>query len=434
MKLPVNYRTSQQLLKAAEFLLAGQESQLKATREQGQKLRLVNHFDDNQEAFYLAQTLKQLHMEGTPWDQMAILFRTKGQIPIMETIFEKQQIPTRVVRKNSLRDTPVLLWLHKLLSAAVHPNNLDCILHTFCCTQWGCLKQGKPLLKSFAKFSDSKSFSSQLEAFVGFMTSKYHKHSDYIQLGNSMLSLSKRLMSCSEERPPQFHQWLQLDLFLKPTSASYKKNSELVEEALEEITSFAMNNHFGTPIQMIQAALSQITLEGHFHINGGITPTSSGVPLLTIHAAKGLEFEHVFLSGANSGLIPLASQNRGADHLQEEKRLLFVALTRAKSHMEISWHTQPNGWRAQPSPSYFLNAIPDTLIDRIHNSSPSKEDDTSTMEISELSTTWKKGQRVKHIKYGKGVVLMATTQEIVCEFGKFGKKSFAPSWAPITLV
>nr|WP_255447793.1 3'-5' exonuclease [Ancylomarina sp. 16SWW S1-10-2] len=174
--------------------------------------------------------------------------------------------------------------------------------------------------------------------------------------------------------------------------------------------------------------MGQVSLEGHFQINTGLKKIEDGVRLLTIHAAKGLEFDYVFLSGANSGLIPLNRKKGGPKHLREEKRLLFVALTRAKNNMEISWHSQSTAWNAEEGPSYFLNAIPSALIERIEATKPEIITTPDAPQESNDSP-WKKDMKISHPKYGEGIVISSTAKEITCDFGKFGEKSFAPQWA-----
>jgi len=430
MRLPLNYRTSGQLLSAAACLLSEDHNDLQATRSLGNKLRLVNHFDDNQEAFYYAKQFRALHKKGTDWEQIAILFRTRQQIPLFESIFQKENIPFEVISKNSLKDKPVLFWLKKLLLAGLQPNDLDSILSVFTSADFGCLKNGKALLNAFTKFNNGKTFNSTIEAFTAFLQFKYPKEKVHFNLANSLIPFRNYLLSTSKAIDP--YSYFNFDQLLKPTSVHYKENAAEVKRALKELDLYIQDQSFGNYVEAYQTAMGQISLEGHFQINTGLTKTKDGIRLLTIHAAKGLEFDHVYLSGANSGLIPLNRKKGGPKHLQEEKRLLFVALTRAKNHMEISWHSQNTAWNAEEGPSYFLNAIPSTLIERIEATKPKiiKPD-----EVQESNNSpWKKNMKISHPKYGKGIILSSTDKEIRCDFGKFGEKSFAPQWATLKVL
>ena len=434
MRLPLNYRTSGQLLNAASYLLQEDENALQATRSEGKKLIIRNHFDDHQEAFYYVQKFKELHKLGTQWEEIAILFRTRQQIAIFESIFQIEGIPCEVVSKSKLKEKTALFWLQKLLLAGLHPNDLDSILQVFTSNEFGCLKAGKRLLSAFNSFIEGKEFESKLEAFSDFLSVKHKKHNQHIELSKKLLGLTNYLYSKKENQ--DLYNYLSLDIFLKPTSINYQESVSDIKKALEELNLYALKNYYGDWLEIYQAAMSQVNLEGHFQINNGIQKVNKGVRLLSIHAAKGLEFDYVFLSGANSGIIPLERKKAGHDHLKEEKRLLFVALTRARNHMEISWHTQSNAWNAQGGPSYFLNSIPSSLIEKIDSSTnvqtPEPKEDVK--DESKTNLKWQIGTKVKHPKYGTGLILSVNAQIVICDFDKFGEKSFALAWAPLVKV
>lgn len=261
------------------------------------------------------------------------------------------------------------------------------------------------------------------------MKFKYPKETTHIKLANSLLDFQDQLLKTSNQF--DLYGYLNLDKVLKPISVHYTENVRQVKQAIQELDLYIQKQSFGNNIEAYQAAMGQVSLDGHFQINTGIKKSQEGVRLLTIHAAKGLEFDHVFLSGANTGLIPLNRKKAGPNHLQEEKRLLFVALTRAKNNMEIAWHSQSSAWNAEEGPSYFLNAIPSTLIDRIENTKSEITIKKFEDPQESIDSPWKKGMKISHPKYGEGTVISSTDKEIICEFGKFGEKSFAPQWATL---
>ena len=429
MRLPLNYRTSGQILSAAACLLNQEQNELQATRTAGSMLRLVNHFDDSQEAFYYAKQFEELHKQGTPWEQIAILFRTRQQIGLFESIFRKEGIPFEVISKINLKDYPALFWLKKILLVGLQPNDLDSILSVFTSSDFACLKNGKALLTAFAKFSQEKIFNNKLEAFTAFLNFKYPKEEAHLKLANALLAFRDRLVNV--ENGLDLFAYFNFDQWLKPTSVHYKDYVNQVKQALLELELYVQNQNFESDEEAYQLAMSMVNLEGHFQINTGLKKTQNGVRLLTIHAAKGLEFDHVYLSGANSGLIPLQRKKAGPQHLQEEKRLLFVALTRAKNHMEIAWHSQSSAWNAEEGPSYFLNAIPSSLIERVEAAKPEIAIPKQVEPQETKDSPWQKEMKISHPKYGKGIVISSTAKEIICDFGKFGEKSFAPHWAAL---
>lgn len=433
MKLPLNYRTSGQLLNAASCLLQQDNDALQATRDQGKKLIIRNHFDDHQEAYYYVQKFKEIHQKGTPYTEIAILFRTRQQIAIFESIFQLEGIPCEVVSKTKLREQAALFWLKNILLSGLHPNDMDSILRVFSSSDFGCLKAEKRLLSAFNKFTEGKEFASKLEAFSCFLSEKYKKRSQYIKLCQRLIGLANYLQS--QKSDVDLYQYLSLDFFLKPTSINYKDDVADIKNALNELDRYTSKNYFGDWLEIYRAAMSLVSLEGHFQINSGLQEEKKGVRLLSIHAAKGLEFDHVYLSGANSGIIPLERKKAGYDHLKEEKRLLFVALTRAKNHMEISWHTKSSAWNAQDGPSYFLNSIPSALVEKVSSVPVRNSVEENSPEVeSNDGSKWKVGTKVKHPKYGTGEIKSCNEQDVVCDFGKFGEKSFASAWAPLVKI
>ena len=95
--------------------------------------------------------------------------------------------------------------------------------------------------------------------------------------------------------------------------------------------------------------LNMASLYGTNILKKEIHNENDTVKLMTLHASKGLEFSHVFITGVNYGLIPL--QTKSFEEEEEEQRLFFVGITRAKEHLELSYYTSPGLSRAAPGPS-----------------------------------------------------------------------------------
>jgi len=222
-----------------------------------------------------------------------------------------------------------------------------------------------------------------------------------------------------------------LATYLKPTSIHYPKDVELVKLYLEEISKYVQLSQDADMKSSLLAALSDMSLGGHQIIAETIDPNSERVKLLTMHSAKGLEFRYVFISGANNGLIPLRHSAMDSEELEEEKRLFFVAITRAKDYLEISYHTNPEGWNSYPEPSMFIGYIPQNLL---------KSKQTRSLVVEEVGCDeknidrigqWSLGQRIGHTKYGIGTICRISKANIVCNFEKFGEKSFSINFLPI---
>jgi DNA helicase-2/ATP-dependent DNA helicase PcrA len=144
-------------------------------------------------------------------------------------------------------------------------------------------------------------------------------------------------------------------------------------------------------------------------------PGRDALQLMTVHAAKGLEFHTVFISGLEEGLCPHEQSMGEANGLEEERRLMYVAVTRARRRLYLS-HTQSRMLHGQVRynvPSRFLDEIPENLLKRL-NAKPAPKYPGSSYQSAWQETArpasaapapWKIGQAVSHAKFGPGIIL-----------------------------
>ena len=163
--------------------------------------------------------------------------------------------------------------------------------------------------------------------------------------------------------------------------------------------------------------------------------------LMTVHAAKGLEFHAVFISGIEEGLFPHEQSMYEANGLEEERRLMYVAVTRARRRLYLS-HAQSRMLHGQVRygiPSRFLDEIPEELLKRI-NARPASAPYASTNSTPAAASgnsnmPWKIGQSVAHGKFGQGVVVSyegnANDLRVQVNFGKQGLKWLALEYAKL---
>ncbi len=170
-----------------------------------------------------------------------------------------------------------------------------------------------------------------------------------------------------------------------------------------------------------------------------VTPAPA-VRILTIHAAKGLEFTRVFISGANVGVLPLLSRvpdgdgERDADPA-EERRLLFVALTRARDAVEISYQVRPHTHGAFGVASPLLLLLPADVVtpeDAVAPPAPPPAPAPAPAP-ARVAGAWHVGQRVRHARYGSGTIVTIADDTIDCDFGKLGPRAFPRALCPLTV-
>lgn len=169
-----------------------------------------------------------------------------------------------------------------------------------------------------------------------------------------------------------------------------------------------------------------------FEEDENIPQKAEGINLLTLHASKGLEFSHVFITGVNMGNVPLTTK-RGEE--EEEARLFFVGMTRAKNYLEISYVTKPGLQGMTPYPSPYLSMIPSGLVQRDEEGKSSTISELMEMlrEDREKKKEEQSIKKARHEKYGLGKVIYEDESIIRVEFEGYGEKEFSKMFCPLIL-
>ncbi|HAJ71834.1 MAG TPA: DNA helicase II, partial [Methylophilaceae bacterium] len=216
---------------------------------------------------------------------------------------------------------------------------------------------------------------------------------------------------------------------------------------LEELVTAAVafsNQDFGNHNNVNDDADILTQFLNHASLEAGEHQADAGreaLQLMTVHAAKGLEFNAVFISGVEEGLFPHEQSTYENNGVEEERRLMYVAVTRARQRLYLS-HAQSRMLHGQVRygiPSRFLDEIPDSLTKRL-NSKPAPKT-YATGGVYQTSTSaqsnypYKIGQSVRHAKFGEGVVVSyegnADNLVIKINFGREGMKSLAMEYAKL---
>lgn len=494
LSLPVNYRSTGTILEAAKHFLQN-GSQLEGCREEGQKIVVKNHYDSFQEADYLAGKIKELHSQGVAYKEIAVFYRLQNQSEILEKTLRRQEIPCQVAVKKSMRDIPVLNWFYHVLKAALYPDDETSMVQALCEKQYG---EGWTAKKAAKELEKEKNGQVTEEG-------QRTKHGNTVK-NQKAESLAYRICHLTENMKKELgekariSEWtrvlpkcLGLENQILPTSASYQEEMGAVRALLDQLSAGITEAEkkksdrkqtMGTDepqmnleswITETKIYLNQLALSG-MHMEE-ITEESEGesqaeaqasdtVKLMTLHASKGLEFSYVFLIGVNNGLIPLLSGGMEAE--EEERRLFFVGMTRAKEYLELSWYTSTDNPRIMPGPGRFLRFLPERLIDypegtdmgqksrkdaQAHLQEIKKQVEKSREIQSEMELTQKvsremlaeemnekgaesvtgdiasKEKRVRHVKYGEGKIIEENEMQIVVEFADYGRKEFIRQFA-----
>ncbi len=315
-RLEQNYRSTQNILEAAKNVIQNNASHvpldLWTDSGAGELIGLYEARDESDEARYIAN---QMQKEGEDWLKFAVLYRTNAQSRAVEEVFIRQGIPYRLVggtkfyERKEIKD--VLAYLRLIA------NPLDKVSR----------ERIEKLGKRAAKVFEEK------------MTHQNWKGLSPLDLLDTVLEETKYLDRYDEK--------------LEEEQARIENVKELrsVASEFDEITSFLEN------VALVQ--------QDYFPNGQKKEENTAAVTLMTLHSAKGLEFEQIFLIGMEEGLLPHSRALTEPSELEEERRLCYVGLTRAKKKVTLSYARRRLYFGSQQAnaTSRFISEIPEDLLE-----------------------------------------------------------------------
>ncbi len=479
LTLPVNYRSNASILEAANrFLQFGE--QIRGSREETGKIVVKNHYDPFQEAEYLAERIRTFHEKGEPYSGIAVFYRLQKQSEILVKVFERQGIPCELSVKKTLKDIPVLDWLVKVFRFSVNPADAQTAMQVLTDTRYGekCTKkQAQDIVR---RAIGEKGETSERIAAVTAVSGKAGGSDQFFRKMQGFQDYFSDRRTGEGESPSaeELFAYFGLKEMLHPTSAEYASDEEKVIGFLERMCTACSAGTGGRDFTdcvrefINSSALYGMKLDAGEKAadeeKGAEEADTDTVKLMTLHASKGLEFDTVFLTGMNQGLIPLRCRN--FEQEEEERRLFFVGITRARNELELSWYTNPGEPGVLGEPSRYLQMIPQHLLKRDDvrteeekrnnlqqmrrevqeqirkkrtesELKPEKKDlekkeagdeDLGKKETGDEvlgkekagSGTKPPEQRVRHRKYGEGILVSEDEMMVEVEFPGYGRKQF----------
>lgn len=422
LSLPINYRSSSSILDVAKVFLKNASS-LEGIRDRGSKIAVKNHYDAFQEAQYLAEQIKQkVQSNELKYKDIAIFYRMQKQSEVLKQVFLKENIPYEISMKKTVNDIPVLRWFIKLLKFSINPNDIVSYYAVFCNDEFG-KNLPKKLAKTKFKTGQDDGLLLKCKNFKAFLSDS---------------DINQRLIL----------DYFQIDKYLYPSSSEFEENKNYIVKFLNEIQKFAVENNV-KGVEALINFLNSASLYGLDLLNEQVNLSSDSVKLMTLHASKGLEFKQVYIIGVNFGLIPISCKS--IEEYEEEKRLFFVGITRAKDNLELSYYTNTNDVLVSSGPSSFISMIPRDLIEYSNDFVEHKSNlqslkrslferknakmacESKTSETVEMETSKTEIAKIEehcqnefyiHKKYGVGEKVSETDDIITLKFKGYGEKSF----------
>ena len=480
--LPMNYRSTATIVHAARAFLQGsgrldpasvRTSELVPARGQGAPLDIVTCHDPRAEATWLAEQIADLLANGAKPTAVAVLARTRRGLAPIRAALLAAGLPVTERGGWQVDELPTAQWLLHLLRTGLGDGDFESAVLALTHREHGLVAQ-----RDVARTADTIATAhAQSHALAGLATQLREP-----ERGRRRKDIDRELAATVVDRlrtlnrlvdagadTAQVMAHLLIAAQLGPTRPDHDKALAICEAWMGALLMpiSATDAGVGTAISgaagLLAARVSAASVDsGPLHQAAAAQSNADagglregGVQLLTMHAAKGLEWDTVFLAGLNAGAVPLPTAMRDPAQLSEERRLFFVALTRARDRLVLSWVRSPDDPRQQPIESAFVRLLPSELAVRHDYPAPLfggesglLEDDGGVTPASdtpgaadpasrpEVSTTtpdqWRTGQAVRHKRYGIGTIVTVTETGVQCDFGRRGVKTFTRAMCPIT--
>jgi len=354
--LEQNYRSTQVILDVANAVISNNQARppksLWSEVAQGREALLFRAEDEREEAEWVAgEVLSLATQEHLGFGEMAVFYRTNAQSRAIEESFVAHEVPYRVVGGTRFYDRKEIKDALSYLRLVVNPDDEVSFARVVNNPPRGIGDKALGMLSAFARSHGGFSLALARAEEAGLSGRALKGASSLDELLESARSQQEAGVA------PQriLEHVLQGSGYIEALKAQGTVEADSRLENLAELVNVASG--YGTLQEMLEATSLMSDLDQLREDAGAVT-------LMTIHAAKGLEFDAVFIVGMEDGIFPHARSMRDPDALEEERRLCYVGITRARKWLYLShaWARQTWGRSSDAFPSRFLNEIPKELL------------------------------------------------------------------------
>ncbi|GFR36081.1 hypothetical protein TCEA9_18930 [Thermobrachium celere] len=364
IKLEQNYRCTKKILDAANYVIQNNEKRkqkrLWTQNEHGENIKFYKAETGEQEAVFIVQEIKRLVQEGRSLSDFAVLYRTNAMSRILEEAFVTSSVPYRVVGglkfydRKEIKD--ILAYL-KVINNPLDSISLERIINV---PRRGIGQTTIDRVKEYANEKDISLYTALLEVnnIEGINKRAAGAIEKFISQMNYFI-VTKDRMTVSN----LINEVLDTTGYIRELLEDNSKESQDRIENLNEFKSAAVEFEEQSEDKSLAAFLERIALVS----DQDQIENADAVTLMTLHTAKGLEFNIVFIAGMEEGIFPHFSAKDDNDELEEERRLCYVGITRAKKQLYLTCAQSRlmYGRTMFNSVSSFIEEIPEHLVDDI---------------------------------------------------------------------
>jgi DNA helicase II / ATP-dependent DNA helicase PcrA len=452
-KLQQNYRSTKSIILTAQAVIRNnsqrKEKELFSLREMGETVTYYQAEDDKDEAEFVLKTIyERLGEPGRSFRHVALLYRTNAQSRVLEDACRRHNIPYIIVGGLKFYDRKEVKDLLAYLHVIVNPKDSVSLRRMINVPIRGIGGGTVTKLEEFAQKQDISLLEAARQATTNgeFPKKVTQALTQFVQMMEELVAKKELL------KPSEFvRAVLERSGYLTDLAADDTLESKMRAENLKELVNSVVDYEKAAETPTLEAYLDQVSLVADVD---KMDDKKNCVTLMTMHNAKGLEFPIVFITGMEEGLFPHNNSMEEDDEVQEERRLCYVGMTRAKDILYLTGaacryvYGTPQ-WRA---PSRFLSEIPKDMIHvtgkaasivategglyEVAGAKKRKEfDELKDPEWDEdaVMAPYGLGDTVKHKKFGKGMIiaLMGSGEDlkVTVSFPNHGKKQLLAKMA-----
>lgn len=454
IKLEQNYRSAGNIIAAANAVIANNKARLgknlRTEAADGEPIRLLRADNDLAEAQFVVEEAKALQRDGMSLGEMAVLYRSNAQSRVLEQAFFQAGLPYKIYGGLRFYERQEVKHALAYLRLALNPEDDNALLRvinfpprgigvrTVENIQSAAAEQGVSLWQAACSMGGR---ASKVAVFVRLIEALREQVAvlDLAHLLQEIFDVSglyqhyqSQKQQAEQERTENLDELLNAAMAFNPHESPFEILPENQVQTENEFAALAFLSNAALESGENQA------LEGE-----------QAVQLMTVHAAKGLEFDAVFMTGLEEGRFPSEQSLDETGGLEEERRLMYVAITRAKKRLYLSMAQQRmlHGQMQYGVLSRFVDEIPEKLMKFLSGQSSFYRTDFSTTEKNVKASSksqsasnksyagFQLGENVRHPKFGVGVIINAVDKgesaNLTVNFGKAGIKELNSAFAKL---
>lgn len=451
IKLEQNYRSTKIILDAANAVIDNNEGRpeknLWTDKVEGAKIQHFTAQSEHEEAAFIGDTIVKKHdIHGVPYGDMAILYRTNAQSRVLEEALIKRALPYTMVGGTKFYDRKEIKDVLAYLRVLYNPFDDLSLLRIINVPKRSIGATTVSKLQDYARENGTSLFMTLTQLHL-VDTIKGKTKEKLEEFGILIFTLvaemdDKSVLDILEAILDRTGYLAQLE---ESTDPQDQARAENIGELLSVAKDFQDTNPTGT----VEDFLEQVALVNDVD---SFEQEESKVILMTLHAAKGLEFPIVFLGGLEEGLFPHSRTLMNPEEIEEERRLAYVGITRAEKELYISNATTRTvfGRTSSYLPSRFIDEIPAELVDSLRakrripddikptvprHMSVASRPVTKPIIRNEVIADWKVGDTAIHSKWGNGKVVNVSGEgagmKLTIEFPTQGVRVVMAKFAPV---